>query len=522
MTWRRTLALACVAVAAATGIATLAVRQATRVQRATITVDVAHPGRAVPASFLGFSLEIPAVAEYAGRASHPNLALARLLATLAAAQGSPVALRIGGNSTDESWWDPRAAPASGPRPRYVRYVLGGRWLAHVAWLERVSRAPVTVGVNLAADDPARALAFARAVRAALPRGRLRTVELGNEPDLYTRSVTFRAGRLVLRRLARRARYDQARYAAEVRRYAALLSAGLGRHPALSAGGFAGVAWDAALAPLLRGHGGRVGALSAHAYPLDGCPGHAGSDVQLHRLLSDTASRGLAAGVGRMVAIGRRAGVPVRVTEMNTATCGGLPGISDTFASALWAPGALFAMARAGVAGVDLHAWRGASYSPFAFAATPGGAARARARPLLYGLLLFADAAGHGSRLLGTRVATASGVRAWGTLTRAGGVRVVAVNPSSTEAARVTVALRGAGARPAVLRILRAPGLHARGRVSLAGRVIGADGRMHGRDRGVRVVPVGGRWRFELPPASAALLSDPGASTGMRSVVTARG
>jgi hypothetical protein len=504
VTWRRTLALAGVAAMSAAGTAALAVRHADGVRGAAITIDVAHPGRAVPASFLGFSLEVPAAAAYAGTALHPDRALARLLATLAAAQGSPVALRVGGNSTDESWWAPGAPPGS--RPRRARYVLGGRWLGRVSWLVRVARAPVTVGVNLAADDPGRALAFARALRAALPPGALRTIEIGNEPDLYTRGVSFRAGRAVVRRVARRARYDEMRYAAGVRRYAALLSAGLGRDPALAAGGFGGVAWDAALGPLLRGERGRVRALSAHAYPLDGCPGHAGHAVQLHRLLSDTASRGLAASVARMAAIGRRAGIPVHVTEMNSATCGGVSGVSDTFASALWAPGALFAMARTGVEGVDLHAWPRAAYAPFAFVSAPAGGMRLRARPLFYGLLLFADAAGHGSRLLPTHVATESGVRAWATLSGAGGVRVVAVNPSTATAARVTVALRGAGAQPAVLRLMRAPGLRARRGVSLAGRAIGADGRLHGRDGATPVVVLAGRWQFTLPPASAALLS----------------
>jgi hypothetical protein len=135
-------------------------------------------------------------------------ALPGLLTTLGAAQGSPVALRIGGNSGDESWWTP--GEPDRPHPRGVRCLIGGRWLARLAWVARSARSPLTLGVNLASGDPARALAFARAVRAALPHGALRTVEIGNEPDLYTRSVTFRAGRLVVRRVARRARYDQAR------------------------------------------------------------------------------------------------------------------------------------------------------------------------------------------------------------------------------------------------------------------------------------------------------------------------
>jgi hypothetical protein len=499
----RTLLLAGVAAFAATATVAVAVHDAHDRQGVAVAIDAAHPGRVIPRSFVGFSLELPAVARYAGTAARPNRAFAALLATLAAAQGSPPALRIGGNSSDESWWAP-GHQGAGTRPRIARYRVGRRWLARLRWLARVGHGPVTVGVNLAANDPARALAFARAVRAALPRGVLRTIEIGNEPDLYTRSITFRTPRVVVRRAARRARYDQSRYAADVRRYAAVLAPALGREPALDAGGFAGVAWDAALAPLLRAERGRVGALSAHAYPLDGCPPHASRATQLHHLLSDAASRGLAAGVARMVAIGRRAGVPVTVTEMNSATCGGVPGISDTFASALWAPSALFAMAQAGVAGVDLHAWPGAPYAPFAL--TRAREEAMRAQPLYYGLLLFAGAAGHGSRLLPTRLTTDTGVRVWATLARRGAVRVVAVNPSADRAARVTVTLRGVAPHPAALRLMRSRGLHARGDVSLGGRVIGADGRLRGRDRALRVVPVGGGYVFSLPAASAGLLT----------------
>jgi hypothetical protein len=513
MTWRRTLVLAGVAVTAVTAAAALAVRDGGGVQPVAVTVDAAHPGRVVPPSFVGFSLEVPAVADYAGSAGRPNLALPRLLTTLGAAQGSPVALRIGGNSSDESLWAPGAS-SRGVRPRTAHYLIGDLWLGRLAWLARVVRSPVTIGANLANRDPARALAFSRAVRDALPRGALRTVDIGNEPDLYSRSIAFHAGRVVVRHIAPRARYDQSRYTADVHRYAALLSRGLGRDPALAAGGFGGVAWDAALAPLLRNERGRIRALSAHAYALDGCPGHAARGKQLRRLFSDTASRGLADGVARMVAIGRRAGVAVHVTEMNSATCGGVPGISDVFASALWAPGALFEMARAGVSGVALHSWPRAPYAPFSFTSSRAGVARAHARPLFYGLLLFAQAAGHGSRLLPTRVTTDSGVRAWATLTRSGGLRVVAVNPSSTSAARVTVAVRGATARPAVLRLMRAPGLRAQHGISLGGRAIGADGRLHGRDRAAAVVPAAGRYAFSLPPASAGLLSTASAAGGL--------
>ena len=503
VTLRRTLTLTGVALAAVAGTGALAVRDAGGVQRAAVTVDVAHPGPTVPASFVGFSLEVPAAAAYAGTAAHPNGALTRLLATLGAAQGRRSRCASGATRPTS----PRGLPQRRRAPGRVRAAPGscsaltGSGGCRGSRARRERRSP-SASTSPPATPAARWPLLARSGRRCR-RGALRTVEIGNEPDLYTRGVAFRSGRVVVRRIARRASYDQARYMADVSRYAGVLSAGLGRDPALAAGGFGGVAWDAALAPLLRGEQGRVGALSAHAYPLDGCPGHARRAVQLHRLLSDTAARGLAAGVARMVAIGRTAGVPVHVTEMNSATCGGFPGISDTFASALWVPGALFAMARAGAAGVDIHSWPLAPYAPFAFAPGRGGAPRAQARPLYYGLLLFADAAGHGSRLLPTQVSTDSGVRVWATLTRTGTLHVVAVNPSSSNAARVTVAPRGAGARPATLRFMRAPGLRARRGVSLAGRAIGADGRLHGRYRAVTVVPVAGAGSSPCrPPAPA--------------------
>jgi hypothetical protein len=54
--------------------------------------------------------------------------------------------------------------------------------------------------------------------------------------------------------------------------------------------------------------------------------------------------------------------------------------------------------------------------------------------------------------------------------------------------------------------MRAPGVGAPGGVSLGGRAIGADGRLHGRDRTAPVVRIAGRYAFRLPPASAGLLS----------------
>jgi hypothetical protein len=163
------------------------------------------------------------------------------------------------------------------------------------------------------------------------------------------------------------------------------------------------------------------------------------------------------------------------------------------------------MARVGVHGVDLHAWPGAPYAPFAFSGGRSTTIRMQARPLLYGLLLFAEGTGHGSRMLHTGVATNTGVRAWATLSRTRGVRVVMVNPGA-EAVQVSVALGPSARRPAALRLLRAPGLGARGQLSFGGRAFGPDGGLHGHDHATRVLPVAGSYALSLPSASGGLLT----------------
>ena len=103
---------------------------------------------------------------------------------------------------------------------------------------------------------------------------------------------------------------------------------------------------------------------------------------------------MAQSVAPLVRLARSAGLPVRLTEINSVTCGGLAGVSDTFATALWAPDALFELAQAGVQAVNLHARVYTYNEPFTF-----DSHGLLARPLLYGLILFVRTLGPGARLL---------------------------------------------------------------------------------------------------------------------------
>lgn len=469
----------------------------------TVTVDVAHAGRAVPRSFLGLSIEYQSVRPYFGLESRSNQAFLKRVAALGAAQHAPVPLRIGGNSSDQSWWNPSARP----RPHGVLNDLGPGWVGSLATGQKGLGAPVMLGLNLALDDPSNAIALVRAVRARLARPGVVALEVGNEPDLFPRARTFRVGRLVVHRPRQRIRYVPADYVREAGRYLGALSAGLAAPvPRLAVGGFASGAFFRTLPQLVGPANSQVGELVAHTYAITRCNTAIPASKLRSELLTDRASRGLVDTLGPYFASARRDRLPVRVSEFNSAVCGGVAGVSDSFAAALWAPDALFALAGRGVRQVDVHTWAGAYYAPLVVGRSDGRQV-ARPRPLYYGLMLFALAAPPSSRLVPVRVSNPGATRAWATVDHRGVVRVLLINRSGSANRQVRVRLPGAGS-VGRLTLLRASGLDARGGVTLGGRELPASGRLPPSLRGGRVSTRGGQARFTLPAASAALLTVP--------------
>ncbi len=99
----------------------------------------------------------------------------------------------------------------------------------------------------------------------------------------------------------------------------------------------------------------LGAVTAHRYPYSACVHRSAGDFPtVARLLSPVATAGVTSAVAPAAAQAHRAGLPFRMTELNSVTCGGRAGVSNTFATALWAPDALFGLMRVGVDGVNIH------------------------------------------------------------------------------------------------------------------------------------------------------------------------
>ena len=393
---------------------------------ATVSVRPNARGRVIGPSALGLSIEWDSVGAYTGPPGHRRTALVRMLAGVAHAAHSPLALRIGGDSGDQAWWN----PGGRRRPATVLQNVTPRTLGDVAWLARALHAPVTLGLNLAHGDPANALALVRAARRRLPAGALEAVEIGNEPDLYTRAHTFRVPGHVHRRLRKYDRYGAARWMQDTARYLGVLRGGLGPGPLLSVAGFAGSGWwptlDHALGGPLRG----ADVVSAHLYALPSC---SVPTPRLWWLVSPASSRGRVGTLAPLARIARRRHRPLRVTEVNSAACGGRAGFSERFGSALWLADTLFALQSRGVQQADVHTWQHARYAPFTIRGN-----RVVARPGLVGMRAFARAAPTGSHLVNASVTSSGGLRSWATADAHGTTRVALIAPFAVRA-RVRIA-----------------------------------------------------------------------------------
>jgi hypothetical protein len=208
-----------------------------------------------------------------------------------------------------------------------------------------------------------------------------------------------------------------------------------------------------------------------------------------------------------VALAHMHRVTFRIAEMNSVSCGGKRGVSDTFASALWALEALFDAERAGIDGVNIHTYDGTANRLFTFRQQQGHWLGS-VYPEYYGLLMFAQASPPGSRLLSITAPGSGALQAWATLASDGRIRVVLINDSLARVRSVLVRAPGS-ANPAVLERLQAHSAYALGGVSLAGQSFGpqtATGALTGPARSGSVAPAAGGYHVTIPPASVAMLT----------------
>ncbi len=400
------------------------------------TVTVATTGRTIGeinSSFIGLSFE----SENLNSGKFDTVGnLVPLLRNI-----GPSVMRFGGNSVDQSF--------SGITPRA---------LAGLARLAQATSWRVLYSENLGHFNGAVTGADAHAVQAALG-SHLAGFACGNEPDDYHDNGL------------RPRSYALASYLSEAASCFASVRAGASS-ASLEGPDAAHVSWLSAYA---KAEAGTISMLGQHYYPL-GCHLPGQSIGQLADTLLSTALAAKEAATFRhWMAAAKTAHVPLRITETNSACDGGVRGLSDSYATALWAIDYLLTGAENGVAGMNFHSELGTScqgYTPLCQVGTNEYAAQ----PIYYGMLL--------AHLLGTgRILTvkttmlppferlaAFALRP----TTGAGYRVMLENLGPD---RVTVTLRvGSAPRAGTMLHLTGPSLLATSGVAIQGKTVAPDGR----------------------------------------------
>ncbi len=462
----------------------------------TVTFGAGTVGRPIPSGFVGLTTEYRGLEAYAG--NNPaalDPVFEQLIRNLAPGQ-SPI-FRIGGNSTDWTWIPvPHMTPPGG-----VKYSLNKTWLQVAAALTKNLGARLILGINFEADSGRVAAAEGQGLIRGIGSGHVAALELGNEPELYAAFPWYRLpdGRHV------RGRPRSYSYADFVHDFSSI-SAGIPRSTKLAGPSMGSSLWIPLLGQFLTGNR-RVGLATLHRYPLKHCSPTA--RVTIPEILSDTSSTGLAATVAGAAATSHAHGVPLRIDEMSAISCGGVAGVSHSFATALWSLDALFAMARVGVDGVNLQTAPGSFNELFGITQGRSGW-QAAVYPAYYGLMMFVQSAPPGSRLLRLSGTPGAGVKVWATRATDGSVRVVLINDSTSHASTVTVRAPSPSGT-ATLERLQAISASATQGVTLNGQSFGQEtgtGLLAGPSGLTYVKPAAAGYAVTLPAASAALLSLP--------------
>jgi hypothetical protein len=252
-------------------------------------------------------------------------------------------------------------------------------------------------------------------------------------------------------------------------------------------------------------------LTGHHYPL-GCAQRPAPSIAA--LLSPATRGREARSLATYLSISRSNGVPLRMDESNSVSCGGVAGISDTFASALWASAYITQAMAAGVAGINLEGNPAncTGYTPLC-APDPTAIAegRLRAEPVWYSLLLTRSLVG--DRPLPTTITPEGSPEGPPNLLAQSfsapdhTLKVLIADDEPPGSGPVAVRLRvGSAVGAASVLRLTAPSPSATGGVLLAGRAVAADGSWHAPVRPPVLAAHAGIVAIELAPGSAALLS----------------
>jgi hypothetical protein len=311
----------------------------------TLPPPLAGTGVTVAAKPVGLSLEYPTMARDLGTGACPPPALVTQLQAL----GSPP-LELAGNSQDLT--APAGALSGAPVSweTATLYSLPATFWSQLQCLLNAAKDPLTVGLNAKTGPPSWAEQMVAGAQSAAGAVGDPSFSLGNEPDLY--------GLPNYASLSRPLPGKETAAANTYLRVVAALAPALAGAPVIGPELARPTRWQHRLPGVIAAmHPQTVG---VHMYPLSACA--TPRAVTIHGLLSPSvgdAPRRLSWVVADALAVH----TPAIISEANSASCGGVSGVSDSPASAVWAVRFVLSALKTGFQEVRFH-FSGAPYDPF--------------------------------------------------------------------------------------------------------------------------------------------------------------
>jgi len=450
---------------------------------ATVTIDAAHPAGRLAQDAVGLSFE---VRELGIGNLDPNRGnVLQMFRTL-----GPSNVRVGGNTLDrDTLWIPAGTQAPIPKPDWVQSIVTPNDLKRFRDLLDRTGWSAIVAVNAGRPDLPLIADEAKAVDKILGR-RLLAIGCGNEPDQW------------LGRGYKTAPFDYPQYHADWQACADATGSTKLSGPDTAG---TGSTWAANLAA---DETSRMKLLTVHQYA-------SGPTITIEQLLGPNQTANQLRSVAPNLAAAKAHGLPIRIDEANSAFSGGVDGVSNRYASALWVIDYGLSMAQAGVAGVNIHGglgvcndpiWNGffQRYTPFCSSSKAYELAQVyQAMPIYYGIWM-ARQMGPG-RFLPLQLTSTRNITAYAVRGDDGRTRIALVQKDPTTAAPVQVTLN-VGGRSRNAKVLHMTGT-ALNQVPTAvqGATVDGTGRLKpGAPDSVRVS--NGALTLAIPAGSAALVT----------------
>ncbi len=298
-----------------------------------VTINQNQPGYVIPSTFQGLSYETAILAKTPKFLAATNTVLVQLIKNL-----GPGLLRVGGNSSDGTYWTsiPRNSKTGSDSLSKTDIDSIAAFATAINW-------PILFGLNLGSSTAAVAADEAAYVAKSF-QNNLYAFQTGNEPDLF-----YNNGH-------RTASYNYAAYQTEWNSYFTSIN------NTVSQAAFAGpdiavhAQWVTSFADVENKN---VKLIDGHYYRT----GPSSDPSITYQTILAPATQ-LPAYLQTLNKASLKYNLPYRISECNSVYKGGKAGVSDVFASALWALDFMWIVAENNGQGVNFHGANGGAYSPF--------------------------------------------------------------------------------------------------------------------------------------------------------------